>query len=152
MYRTAIFRATIIMVAVLLVVMICVSRWHFICSCIFPNSFQRANSNDLSAVRLVIMELRQSSLIERVSIDKVPVIEFTSQQGSSTQLGTFGTECTICLSEFEEGEMISMLPNCCHAFHLPCIDMWLVSNVSCPTCRNNLLPQSPHYEMLSGSS
>uniref|UniRef100_A0A7N0VGS1 RING-type E3 ubiquitin transferase n=1 Tax=Kalanchoe fedtschenkoi TaxID=63787 RepID=A0A7N0VGS1_KALFE len=49
-----------------------------------------------------------------------------------------GTECSVCLSEFEEGEKLRLLPKCSHAFHLPCIDMWLESHSNCPLCRANI--------------
>ncbi|KAI4299122.1 hypothetical protein L6164_032612 [Bauhinia variegata] len=46
-----------------------------------------------------------------------------------------GTECSVCLSEFEEDEALRLLPKCNHAFHLPCIDTWLRSHTNCPMCR-----------------
>ncbi|CAM8894106.1 unnamed protein product [Rhodiola kirilowii] len=50
-----------------------------------------------------------------------------------------GTECSVCLSVFEEGERLRLLPKCSHAFHLPCIDMWLKSHSNCPLCRANII-------------
>ncbi|KAF2550160.1 hypothetical protein F2Q68_00037761 [Brassica cretica] len=46
-----------------------------------------------------------------------------------------GTDCSVCLSEFEEEEMLRLLPKCRHAFHLSCIDTWLRSHTNCPLCR-----------------
>lgn len=46
-----------------------------------------------------------------------------------------GTDCSVCLSEFEEGESLRLLPKCSHAFHVPCIDTWLRSHKTCPMCR-----------------
>lgn len=46
-----------------------------------------------------------------------------------------GTDCSVCLSEFEEEEMLRLLPKCRHAFHLSCIDTWLRSHTNCPVCR-----------------
>jgi len=48
-------------------------------------------------------------------------------------------DCPICLAEFMEGEKVRVLPECCHSFHADCIDTWLLSNASCPTCRHSLL-------------
>ncbi|KAG5052772.1 hypothetical protein AAZX31_02G214300 [Glycine max] len=45
------------------------------------------------------------------------------------------SECVICLSVIEEGEIGRGLPKCCHAFHMECIDMWLSSHCNCPICR-----------------
>lgn len=65
-----------------------------------------------------------------------------------------GTECSVCLSEFEEDETLRLLPKCSHAFHVPCIDTWLRSHTNCPMCRapivNNvaqaLPPEQPNVE------
>lgn len=46
-----------------------------------------------------------------------------------------GTDCAVCLTEFEEDETLRLLPKCNHAFHLPCIDTWLRSHTTCPMCR-----------------
>ncbi|XWS39766.1 hypothetical protein CRYUN_Cryun18bG0082700 [Craigia yunnanensis] len=46
-----------------------------------------------------------------------------------------GTECSVCLNEFEEDETLRLLPKCNHAFHIPCIDTWLRSHTNCPMCR-----------------
>ncbi|CAA0807041.1 RING-H2 finger protein ATL80 [Striga hermonthica] len=44
-------------------------------------------------------------------------------------------DCAICLAEFAAGEEIRVLPQCGHAFHVACIDTWLGSHSSCPSCR-----------------
>ncbi|KAK9269907.1 hypothetical protein L1049_025480 [Liquidambar formosana] len=46
-----------------------------------------------------------------------------------------GTECSVCLSEFQEDETVRLLPKCSHAFHIQCIDTWLRSHTNCPLCR-----------------
>lgn len=48
--------------------------------------------------------------------------------------------CAICLGEYKDGEMLRMLPDCKHWFHLKCVDEWLKLNASCPVCRNSPLP------------
>jgi|UniRef100_A0A2N9FQE4 hypothetical protein len=50
------------------------------------------------------------------------------------------TTCSICLCEYKEAEMMRMMPECRHYFHLFCIDAWLKLNGSCPVCRNSPLP------------
>ncbi|KAK4344946.1 hypothetical protein RND71_035122 [Anisodus tanguticus] len=48
--------------------------------------------------------------------------------------------CSICLCDYKDAEMLRMLPDCKHYFHVMCIDAWLKLNASCPVCRNSPLP------------
>ncbi|XP_058752289.1 RING-H2 finger protein ATL40-like [Vicia villosa] len=50
-------------------------------------------------------------------------------------------ECAVCLSLIEDGEMMRLLPNCKHSFHVACIDMWLASHSTCPICRTKVEPR-----------
>ncbi|MFS8016735.1 putative transcription factor C2H2 family [Helianthus anomalus] len=43
--------------------------------------------------------------------------------------------CAICLEEYVDGDEIRVLPQCGHVFHIGCIDKWLDSHSSCPSCR-----------------
>lgn len=60
-------------------------------------------------------------------------------------------DCAICLCEFTQLDMLRLLPMCSHAFHIGCIDKWLVSNSSCPICRGTLhspgAPENPIFEL-----
>ncbi|KAJ8771117.1 hypothetical protein K2173_023442 [Erythroxylum novogranatense] len=67
------------------------------------------------------------------------------------------TECAICLAEFVEGEEVRVLPGCGHTFHVSCIDVWLESHSSCPSCRQILAVVSRcqkcgHFPAISSSS
>ncbi|XVE66583.1 hypothetical protein DITRI_Ditri08aG0090400 [Diplodiscus trichospermus] len=46
-----------------------------------------------------------------------------------------GTDCSVCLNEFQEDETLRLLPKCSHAFHILCVDTWLRSHTNCPLCR-----------------
>ncbi|PWA48635.1 RING/U-box superfamily protein [Artemisia annua] len=48
-------------------------------------------------------------------------------------------DCAICLSEYVDGDEIRVLPQCGHGFHVGCIDLWLSSHSSCPSCRQVLV-------------
>lgn len=54
-----------------------------------------------------------------------------------------GDVCAICLGEFAGGEKVRVLPRCGHAFHVPCVDAWLLSRGSCPTCRRPVMDAKP---------
>lgn len=49
------------------------------------------------------------------------------------------SDCAICLTEFVNGDEIRVLPQCGHGFHVACIDTWLGSHSSCPSCRQILV-------------
>lgn len=49
-------------------------------------------------------------------------------------------ECAVCLSDYEEGDVVRWLPSCGHTFHGVCIDEWLDSKTTCPICRVDLEP------------
>ncbi|KAJ4704735.1 RING-H2 finger protein [Melia azedarach] len=65
----------------------------------------------------------------------IPVYRYNKEGNEET--------CSVCLSEFKEGEQIRILPGCLHLFHVPCIDMWLSSHSNCPLCRADAAPP-PH--------
>jgi Ring finger domain len=54
--------------------------------------------------------------------------------------GKVGSDCSVCLSEFTDGEDVRLLPKCTHAFHVQCIDTWLKSHSNCPLCRASIIP------------
>ncbi|KAK9103769.1 hypothetical protein Sjap_021023 [Stephania japonica] len=58
----------------------------------------------------------------------------------SRDLGGGDAMCSICLCDYKEGEMMRMMPDCRHFFHLGCVDAWLRIHASCPVCRNSPLP------------
>jgi hypothetical protein len=43
--------------------------------------------------------------------------------------------CPVCLSDFADGEAVSVLPACMHYYHPACIDEWLRARTTCPLCR-----------------
>lgn len=74
-------------------------------------------------------------LINRVGldqsvIDSINVVKYRKDEGLIE-----GTDCSVCLTEFEDDESLRLLPKCNHAFHVPCIDTWLRSHKNCPLCR-----------------
>ncbi|KAJ7538493.1 hypothetical protein O6H91_11G050700 [Diphasiastrum complanatum] len=76
--------------------------------------------------------------LDEYLIRKIPVFTFKKGEGV-----TESTECVVCLTEFEEEEPLRLLPKCSHAFHLPCVDMWLQTHTNCPLCRANVFKENP---------
>ncbi|GLJ39531.1 hypothetical protein SUGI_0807810 [Cryptomeria japonica] len=76
--------------------------------------------------------------LERIVIESFPVFSYDLVKGLKAQAK--GSECPVCLGDFEDDEMVRLLPKCNHAFHPECIDMWLCSHNTCPVCRTSLVP------------
>jgi len=51
------------------------------------------------------------------------------------------TSCSICITNFEEGEEVLLLPQCGHIFHHACIREWLVEQdrETCPLCQRDVV-------------
>ncbi|KAK4396428.1 RING-H2 finger protein ATL52 [Sesamum angolense] len=64
-------------------------------------------------------------------LQTIPVFTFSAVKRDMDQ-----EECVVCLGELEDDDMVRLLPNCKHAFHLPCIDRWFAAHASCPLCRS----------------
>ncbi|KAE8691219.1 putative RING zinc finger protein [Hibiscus syriacus] len=72
--------------------------------------------------------------VEKNVLKAFPTVKYTSE----LKLPGLDMACVICLSEFVAGERVRILPMCNHGFHIRCIDKWLSSHSSCPTCRRCL--------------
>lgn len=84
------------------------------------------SSNQITSVR---------TGLKKSSLQRIPVSVYHAD------LDIPSSDCPICLGEFSTGERVRVLPKCHHGFHVTCIDTWLVSHSSCPTCRQSLLDQ-----------
>ncbi|CAH2051181.1 unnamed protein product [Thlaspi arvense] len=71
--------------------------------------------------------------LNKTEIESLPFFRFSALKGSKQ-----GLECSVCLSKFEDVEILRLLPRCKHAFHIGCIDQWLEQHATCPLCRNRV--------------
>ncbi|OIW15971.1 hypothetical protein TanjilG_04506 [Lupinus angustifolius] len=85
--------------------------------------------------------------IDKTVIESLPFFRFSSLKGSKE-----GLECAVCLSKFEDVEILRLLPKCKHAFHTDCIDHWLEKHSSCPICRHKVNPEDQTILTYSNSS
>ncbi|KAK8607034.1 hypothetical protein V6N13_052785 [Hibiscus sabdariffa] len=72
--------------------------------------------------------------VEKNALKAFPTVKYTV----GLKLPGLDSACVVCLSEFAAGERLRILPQCNHGFHARCIDKWLSSHSSCPTCRHCL--------------
>lgn len=69
--------------------------------------------------------------LQQSAIDSITAFKYKKLDG----LLIDGSDCSVCLTEFEDGDELRLLPKCTHAFHVSCIDTWLRSHKNCPICR-----------------
>ncbi|KAI5385552.1 RING-H2 finger protein ATL73 [Lathyrus oleraceus] len=81
-----------------------------------------------------IASRRLNSGIKKKDMVALPTSTYSSTHDSGSP--SSASSCVICLAEFCNGDQIRFLPKCNHHFHVVCIDKWLLSHSSCPTCRN----------------
>lgn len=74
--------------------------------------------------------------LKKKILHSLPRFTYTVDGGGVAKFTS--VECAICLGEFVEGNEIRVLPQCGHGFHVGCIDTWLGSHSSCPSCRQIL--------------
>ncbi|GAV72574.1 zf-RING_2 domain-containing protein [Cephalotus follicularis] len=79
-----------------------------------------------------LFHLHDSGL-DQAFIDALPVFQYKEIVGLKEPF-----DCAVCLCEFTEKDKLRLLPMCSHAFHINCIDTWLLSNSTCPLCRGAL--------------
>lgn len=91
-----------------------------------------AGSNAFQRQLQQLFHLHDSGL-DQAFINALPVFRYKEIMGLKEPF-----DCAVCLSEFSEQDELRLLPLCSHAFHIDCIDTWLLSNSSCPLCRGSL--------------
>ncbi|KAK9064985.1 hypothetical protein SSX86_016368 [Deinandra increscens subsp. villosa] len=83
-----------------------------------------------------LFDIGGSKGLNEYSLEKIPKIMITSD--NDVDESGERVSCSVCLQDFQVGEIVRSLPQCHHIFHLPCIDEWLVRHGSCPLCRRDL--------------
>ncbi|KAK2967685.1 hypothetical protein RJ640_029593, partial [Escallonia rubra] len=69
--------------------------------------------------------------LEPVLVAAIPTMKFNHEAFSSME----DAQCTICLGEYQEKEVLRIMPKCGHSFHLSCIVVLLRKQSACPVCR-----------------
>lgn len=106
----------------------------------FSSSISRSNrypemSGSSEAFQRQLQQLfhLHDSGLDQAFIDALPVFLYKEIRGPKEPF-----DCAVCLCEFSEHDKLRLLPLCTHAFHIDCIDTWLLSNSTCPLCRGTL--------------
>ncbi|XP_050219999.1 RING-H2 finger protein ATL13 [Mercurialis annua] len=103
-----------------------------------PPSREPEDSDNVTALQGQLQQLfhLHDAGVDQSFIDTLPVFHYKAIIGLKNPF-----DCAVCLCEFEPDDKLRLLPKCSHAFHMECIDTWLLSHSTCPICRGNLLSE-----------
>ncbi|KAJ7524459.1 hypothetical protein O6H91_17G006600 [Diphasiastrum complanatum] len=137
--RKTVLRATMIVVGLLLLVLVFIACWHSILRWFRDSIFSVTEEHIRPPQELQRDEEQKLAGLKAVVVNMIPVMHYDKNASqSSDKWKSFCSECMICLSDFQDGEMIRVLPICGHLFHMQCVDVWFHLNTSCPVCRHNI--------------
>ncbi|XVF60351.1 hypothetical protein PTKIN_Ptkin08bG0038000 [Pterospermum kingtungense] len=97
------------------------------------NRYPEMSTSDALQRQLQQLFHLHDSGLDQAFIDALPVFQYREIVGVKQPF-----DCAVCLCEFSEKDKLRLLPTCSHAFHINCIDTWLLSNSTCPLCRGTL--------------
>lgn len=83
--------------------------------------------------------------LEPVIIAAFPTMKFNTDAFRSRE----DAQCSICLGEYQDKEILRIMPVCGHNFHVSCIDTWLQQQSTCPVCRLPLRDSVEAKHMIS---
>ncbi|KAI3722311.1 hypothetical protein L2E82_33344 [Cichorium intybus] len=110
------------------------TKYHSSSNFSHPNRYPDHSTSDTVQRQLQQLFHLHDSGLDQAFIDALPVFMYKEVIGAKES----SYDCAVCLSEFCEMDKLRLLPTCSHAFHMNCIDTWLLSNSTCPLCRNTL--------------
>ncbi|KAG0602873.1 hypothetical protein M758_10G048100 [Ceratodon purpureus] len=76
------------------------------------------------------LEMVQNRSQATVMISSLPLVAYQKGMVPKEDAG-----CSICLNNYDIGEIVCRLPRCGHIFHIRCLEEWFRTDGSCPLCR-----------------
>lgn len=103
-----------------------------------PSTREPENFDNVTSLQGQLQQLfhLHDSGVDQSFIDTLPIFLYKAIIGVKDPF-----DCAVCLCEFEGDDQLRLLPKCSHAFHIDCIDTWLLSNSTCPLCRSSLVQE-----------
>ena len=107
--------------------------------CVLINQWRRSSSSadaDASAGGWQASIRWRRRGLDPAAVALLPILPYAEIRKHKSGGGVL--ECAVCLTAFDDGDELRLLPQCSHAFHPDCIDPWLEDHITCPLCRANL--------------
>ncbi|KAG8391755.1 hypothetical protein BUALT_Bualt01G0220000 [Buddleja alternifolia] len=123
----------------------------FVCTRLICGRLRRIEARQMfeidSRIDLEMPEQHRMNGLEPVVVAAIPTMKFNREAFSSME----DAQCSICLAEYQEKEVLRIMPKCGHSFHLSCIDIWLRKQSTCPVCRLSLQDSVETKNILTGT-
>lgn len=136
---------TILLIIIILAIIFFISGLLHLLVRFLPRPLYRDpdDFNDATALQGPLQQLfhLHDSGVDQSFIDTLPIFSYKSIIGVKNS----PFDCAVCLCEFFSEDKLRLLPKCSHAFHMDCIDTWLLSHSTCPLCRSCLLSDFGTY-------
>ena len=126
----------VIILAALLCALICVLGLIAVARCAWLRRGSTSNADQITSQKTA------NKGVKKKIVDSLPKFVYDSAKkegGGGSDVKLSSGDCAICLVEYADGDEIRVLPQCGHGFHVGCIDLWLGSHSSCPSCRQILV-------------
>lgn len=127
----------VVILAAMLCALVCALGLNSMLQCVV-----RCTRRAVSDPAAWLAHRRANAGLKREEVVALPVATYVASPSPPPAQQHAPAGCAICLADFADGERIRVLPVCGHRFHVVCIDRWLVSHCSCPTCRRRLSSDS----------
>ncbi|KAK9065286.1 hypothetical protein SSX86_016669 [Deinandra increscens subsp. villosa] len=153
-------RILLIAIIVLSTVVVVVTMLHVYARYMLRRQARRRMALQARFITRIHSEELPKKGLEPDVIAALPILMYKSNDHGQ-DVSQVNPVCAVCLSSFEDGQMIRALPSCKHHFHAECIDKWLGSQSSCPICRYEVelggptilpLPREPSTRLGGGVS
>ncbi|KAF6169997.1 hypothetical protein GIB67_034389 [Kingdonia uniflora] len=127
----------------LIIFMTVIAIASYLCSRAFIPPQQRFDEDeDLSVPDDLYITVEQG--LDEATLLSYPKLLYSEVKLDNKSNTTTTTCCYICLADYKSTDVLRMLPDCGHLFHLKCVDPWLRLHPTCPVCRTTPIstPQS----------
>ncbi|XP_041028467.1 RING-H2 finger protein ATL70-like [Juglans microcarpa x Juglans regia] len=87
--------------------------------------------------------IESQNYVVDVGLDEATILSYPKllySEAKSKKKDSTATCCSICLADYKSSDMLRLLPDCGHLFHLKCVDPWLRLHPTCPVCRTSPMP------------
>ncbi|XP_062193287.1 RING-H2 finger protein ATL80-like [Phragmites australis] len=125
---------TFLIIAAVLCFLLCVVGLAFVARC---SLLCNPSAYSVDAEPAAAMPPAPCKGLGKKALQSLPTVSFEADERDQDQEER--PECAICLAEFARGNEVRVLPPCGHWFHAACVDAWLLSSSTCPSCRRALV-------------